>query len=145
MKTTLRQNVRNADRVWYVVDAAGETLGTLATDIALALRGKARVDFTPHVDGGDYVVVLNADQVSVSGNKELSKKYYNHSRYLGHLKTQSLEEVRAKKPARILQDAVAGMLPKTKHRKEQLLRLKLVMNNENPHAAQNPQPLPRFS
>lgn len=96
-KTTLRQNVQNTDRKWFIVDAEGKTLGTLSVIIANTLRGKNRADFTPHVDGGDYVVVLNAHKIAVTGNKETDKKYYRHSGYLGNLKTQSLAEVREKK------------------------------------------------
>lgn len=141
MKTSLRQNVQNTDRQWWVVDAEGKTLGELSVVIADTLRGRRRVDFTPHVDGGDYVVVLNADKVAVTGNKEEDKKYYRHSGVLGNLKTQSLAEVREKDPKRILEDSVGGMLPKTRHRKPQLKRLLLVLGNENPHAAQQCKPL----
>lgn len=138
-KTTLRQNVQNTDRQWFVVDASQKTLGSLATTIADYLRGKNRVDFTPHVDGGNYIVVLNSEKVAVSGNKESQKMYYNHSGYLGHLKKTSLGAVREKNPIRILQDAVAGMLPKTKHRKHQLRRLFLIVGDKNPHEAQKPE------
>lgn len=140
-KTTLRQNVTNGDRKWYVVDAAGKTLGQLSVNIANTLRGKNRADFTPHVDGGDYVVVLNAEKVAVTGNKEEGKKYYNHSGYLGHLKTQTLAEVREKDPLRIMRDAVSGMLPKTKLRAGYLKRLILVEGDVNPHEAQKPMTL----
>jgi large subunit ribosomal protein L13 len=99
------------------------------------------VDYTPHVDGGDYVVVLNADKVAVTGNKEEDKKYYRHSGYIGHLKTQSLGVVREKSPKRILEDAVGGMLPKTRLRAGQMKRLLLVVGSENPHAAQQAKPL----
>ncbi|PID70562.1 50S ribosomal protein L13 [bacterium DOLZORAL124_38_8] len=141
-KTTLRQNVTNSDRKWFVVDAEGKNLGQLAVAITNTLRGKNRVDFTPHVDGGDYVVVLNADKVAVSGNKETGKQYYDHSGYMGHLKVQSLADVRERNPFRIIEDAVAGMLPKTRLRKEQLKRLRLVKSGEeNPYIAQKPEPL----
>ncbi len=141
MKTSLRQNVQNTDRQWWVVDAEGKTLGQLSVAIADAIRGRRRVDFTPHVDGGDYVVVLNANKVAVTGNKEVDKKYYRHSGVLGNLKTQALSEVREKTPRRILEDSVGGMLPKTRHRKPQLKRLLLVLGSENPHAAQQCKPL----
>jgi large subunit ribosomal protein L13 len=141
MKTTLRQNVQNTDRQWWIVDAEGKTLGQLSVAIADTLRGKRRVDYTPHVDGGDYVVVLNADKVAVTGNKEEDKKYYRHSGYIGHLKTQSLGVVREKSPKRILEDAVGGMLPKTRLRAGQMKRLLLVVGSENPHAAQQAKPL----
>jgi len=142
-KTTLRQNVKDADRQWFVIDAEGKTLGQIATDIAVVLRGKHRVDFTPHADGGDHVIVLNADKVGVTGDKENRKLYYRHSGYLGNLKVQALGDVRSKTPERILEQAVSGMLPKNKLRKCYLRRLHLVVNGaENPHAAQKPQPLP---
>jgi len=140
-KTSLRQNITNADRKWFVVDAAGQTLGLLAVKLANVISGRARVDYTPHTDGGDYVVVLNAEKIAVSGNKELDKKYYRHSGYLGNLKTQRLEEVRTKNPRRILHEAVSGMLPKNKLRAEQLTRLLLIIGDKNPHEAQKPEPL----
>ena len=141
MKTTLRQNVKNIDRQWYVVDGMDGNLGKLAVVIANVLRGKNRVDYTPHVDGGDYVVVLNAEKVKVTGAKETQKKYYRHSGYLGNLKVQSLSEVRIKKPTRILYAAVSGMLPKNRLRSAQLKRLLLVIGNKSPHEAQKPIPL----
>ena len=97
-KTTLRQNVSNADRQWFTIDADGKTLGQLATLVADNLRGKNRPDYTPHVDGGSYVVITNVEKVRVTGNKEEDKKYYRHSGYIGNLKTASLKEVRAKDP-----------------------------------------------
>ncbi len=140
-KTPLRQNVTNADRTWFVVDADGKILGKLATAIANTLRGKNRADFTPHVDGGDYVVVLNAEKIVLSGKKEEDKNYYRHSRYIGQLKTQSAKEVREKNPTRILQEAVSGMLTKTKLRNAQLKRLFLIVGDKNPHEAQQCKPL----
>lgn len=137
-KTTLRQNVTNADRSWFVIDAEGQPLGKIAVAVANVLRGKHRVDYTPHVDGGDYVAVINAEKVAVSGNKETQKMYYDHSGYMGSLKSQTLAEIRAKNPTRIIEDAVGGMLPKNRLRTEQLRRLKLVVGSENPHTAQNP-------
>jgi large subunit ribosomal protein L13 len=142
-KTTLRQNVKDGDRKWFIIDAEGKTLGQIATDVAVVLRGKHRVDFTPHVDGGDHVIILNADKVGVTGDKENRKLYYRHSGYLGNLKVQALGDVRTKTPERILEQAVSGMLPKTKLRKPQLRRLHLVVGGaENPHSAQKPEPLP---
>lgn len=140
-KTTLKQNVQNADRPWYVVDAAGKRLGTLAVDIANALRGKNQVDYTPHSDMGGYVIVTNAEKIEVSGHKEERKNYFRHSGYLGHLKIESLKDVRAKKPERILEEAVKGMLPKNRLRKEQMRRLFLVVGSEHKYEAQKPQPL----
>ena len=138
-KTTLRQNVTNGDRTWFTIDAEGKTLGSIAAKAATILRGKNRVDFTPHVDGGDYIVITNAEKVAVSGNKESGKKYYRHSGYLGNLKTELLKDVREKNPTRILEEAISGMLPKTKLRKDQLRRLFLVVGSENPYQAQKPE------
>ena len=141
-KTTLRQNVKAQDRQWYVVDAATENLGRLATRLSRFLMGKHRPDYTPHVDGGDYIVVLNAGEIQISGNKETDKMYSRHSGYLGGLKQRSLKTVRSLKPEQILRDSVAGMLPKNRLRDARIKRLLLVTGSENPHAAQNPQPLP---
>jgi large subunit ribosomal protein L13 len=140
-KTPLRQNVTNADRTWFVVDASEQVLGKLATKIADTLRGKRRVDFTPHVDGGDYVVVLNADKIKVLGKKEEDKTYHRHSRYFGNLKTETVKEVREKNPTRILQGAVSGMLTRTRLRDAQLKRLFLIAGDKNPHEAQQCKPL----
>jgi len=140
-KTTLRQNVQNEDRQWFVVDAEGKTLGKLAVVIADTLRGKNRPDYTPHGDGGAYVVVLNSDKIAVTGNKETDKKYYRHSGVLGNLKVRSLAEVREKTPLRILEKAVSGMLPRNRLRSLQMKRLVLVRGAKNPHEAQKPEPL----
>ena len=140
-KTTLRQNVTNTDRKWFVVDAADKPLGQLAVRIAETLRGKRRVDLTPHVDGGDYVVVTNAAKIKVSGNKEEDKKYYRHSGYLGNLKSRTVKETRKKNPTFILENAVSGMLAKNRHRKNQLRRLFLMADDKNPHEAQKPEVL----
>jgi large subunit ribosomal protein L13 len=139
MKTTLRQNIENADRKWFLVDAKDKTLGELAVLVANKLRGKNKVTFTPHVDDGDYVVILNTEKVRVTGSKEENKKYYRHSGVLGNLKTESLKTVRLKDPKRILKNAVSGMLPKNRLRALQLKRLILVIGDKNPHEAQNPE------
>ncbi len=138
-KTTILTQVSGSSRKWFVVDASSAPLGKLTVQIARALMGKNRVDFTPHVDGGGYVVVLNSEKVRVTGNKETQKMYYRHSGYKGHLKTASLKEVREKKPEQILKQAVSGMLPKNRHRKLRLDRLKLIFGSSNPHEAQNPE------
>jgi large subunit ribosomal protein L13 len=140
-KTPLRQNVTNADRTWFVVDASEHVLGKLATTLADTLRGKRRVDYTPHVDGGDYVVVLNADKIKVTGNKEEDKTYHRHSRYLGQLKTESVKVVREKNPTRLIEGAVSGMLTKTRLRDAQMKRLFLIVGDKNPHEAQQCKPL----
>jgi len=138
-KTTLRQNVKATDRQWFVIDAEGQNLGQLAVVVANKIRGKHRVDFTPHVDGGDYVIILNAEKVAVTGRKEEQKKYYKHSGYLGHFTIKKLSEVREKNPERICLDAVAGMLPKNKLRKDQLRRLFIIVGDKNPYEAQKPE------
>ncbi len=141
-KTTLRQNVQNTDRTWFVVDAEGQTLGRLSVAIANALRGRNRADFTPHVDGGDYVVVVNTEKIKLTGKKEDQKNYYRHSGYLGNLKSRSASEMRSRNPRKIIESSVYGMLPNTKLRDQQMKRLLLVIGNENPHMAQKPEPLP---
>lgn len=138
-KTSLRQNVTNSDRKWYVINAIDKPLGKVAVEVAKTLRGKNRVDVTPHVDGGGYVVILNSEKVKVSGKKEEQKKYYRHSGYLGHLKEKTLKEMRAQKPEFILKNAVSGMLSKNKHRDAQLRRLFIVVGETNPHEAQSPE------
>ena len=135
-KTTLTQNVLNKDRAWIEVDAAKFILGKLAVAIADALTGKARVDYTPHSDMGDYVVVINAEKVQVSRKKEEDKKYYSHSGYMGKLKVCSLKKLRQVHPKDILLKAVSGMLPKNRLRKARLKRLFLVIGDKNPHKAQ---------
>ena len=141
MKTTLKQNVKNADRKWFVLDAAGKRLGKVAVAGANVLRGKNAADFTPHADGGDFLVILNADKIVVSGSKETQKMYFRHSGYLGNLKSANLAELREKNPTRILQAAISGMLPKNRLRAAAMKRLRLVAGSENPHEAQNPTPL----
>ena len=141
MKTIVPKQIEGQDRVWYIVDADGMTLGRLATTIAMTLRGKMKVDFAAHVDNGDYVVVLNADKVVLTGNKLANKIYYRHSGYMGGLKEMTAEEKLKKHPEDILKLAVSGMLPKTKHRAAMLDRLKLYTGTKHAHSAQNPQPL----
>lgn len=125
-------------RQWYVVDAEGKTLGRLATTVAATLRGKHKPTFTPHIDTGDFVVVVNADKVKVTGNKETQKFYYRHSNYPGGLKSESLKDLRQRHPDRIIENAVKGMLPRTALGKQQLTKLKIYAGAEHPHTAQNP-------
>jgi len=139
---TLLTSVKNTDRPWFVVDADGKTLGKLSVVIADTLRGKNKPNFTPHTDGGAYVVVLNAEKIHVSGTKENLKMYFRHTRYIGKLKKEVLKDVRVKNPTRILQEAVSGMLPHTKLRDSQMKRLRLIIGNINPYEAQKPSPLP---
>jgi large subunit ribosomal protein L13 len=129
-------------RDWYVVDAAGLTLGRLATRIAIVLRGKHKPQFTPHVDAGDFVVVVNADKIELSGEKLDTKKYYRYSGFPGGLKTTVARTLRASNPDRMLREAVKGMLPKNRLSSQLLTKLKVYAGNEHPHAAQKPAALP---
>jgi len=129
-------------REWYVVDAEGQTLGRLASVIAQTLRGKHKPVFAPHMDMGDFVIVVNAEKVAVTGQKETQKHYYRHSNYPGGFKAIPLREVRAKHPERILEAAVRGMLPRGALGEQQLRKLKLYVGPNHPHAAQNPRELP---
>ena len=128
----------DVNRQWYVVDATDKVLGRLATKIADKLRGKDKPTFTPHVDGGDFVVVINADKVKVTGNKADQKKYYKHSLYPGGLKEKSFKEVLESSPERIIENAVKGMLPKNKLGKSIIKKLKVYSGSEHPHESQNP-------
>lgn len=139
MKTLMPKQLENDARKWYIVDAKGQTLGRLAAHIATLLKGKNKVSFAPHLDNGDYVIVLNSEKISVTGNKLSQKMYYRHSGFLGGLKTTSLEKLLNKKPTEVLQKAVSGMLPKNKLRQNMMLRLKLVVWNEHTFKAQNPE------
>ena len=124
------------NRKWFVVDAEGKTLGRLSTEIASVLRGKHKVTFTPHVDGGDFVVVLNAEKIVVTGKKAEQKVYRHHTGWIGNLKEISYKRMLAEKPEEIILTAVRGMLPKNKLRSPMMKRLKVYAGNEHPHAAQ---------
>ncbi|MFN2528472.1 MAG: 50S ribosomal protein L13 [Candidatus Baltobacteraceae bacterium] len=126
---------------WYIVDAAGHRLGTLAVRIAKALSGKHKPTWTPHIDDGDFVVVINADKVELGGNKWLQKIYYRHSGYMGGLKTETAQEVREKHPERLIERAVRGMLPTNRMRDVHLTRLKVYTGSAHEHDAQKPAPL----
>jgi len=128
-------------RDWYVVDAEGKRLGRLAAEIARRLRGKHKPEYTPHVDTGDYTVVVNADKVAVTGNKEKDKMYHHHTGYIGNLKSISLDKMRAQAPERIIETAVKGMLPKNALGREMYRKLKVYAGPEHQHAAQQPQTL----
>ncbi len=138
---TYSAHTGEVDQKWYIVDAEGKTLGRIATHIATILRGKNKPTFTPHVDTGDFVVVINADKVAMTGNKWNDEKFYSHSRYFGSLKELSAAQVRKKDPARIVTEAVAGMLPKTKLSKRLILKLKAYAGPNHPHSAQQPETL----
>ena len=130
------------EREWYIVDAEGQTLGRLATQIADRLRGKGKTAFTPHVDTGDFVVVVNAEKIHVTGNKLADKKYYKHSGYPGGLRTRTLREQLDRRPTEVLRVAVKGMLPRNRLGRAQLTKLKIYAGPEHPHEAQAPKPLP---
>ena len=127
-------------REWYVVDAEGQILGRLATQIADRLRGKGKPGYTPHVDTGDFVVVVNADKIAVTGSKLDSKMYYRHSGYPGGLKQRSLREQLERRPTEVIRKAVKGMLPKNKLANQQITKLKIYAGPEHPHDAQEPKP-----
>jgi len=129
------------DRQWWIVDADGQNLGRLSTSIAETLRGKRSPWFTPHVDTGDFVVVVNAERVAVTGQKLRDKRYYRHSGYPGGIRSRTLAEQLARGPEEVIRTAVRGMLPKNRLGRKQLTKLKVYAGPEHPHAAQNPQPL----
>jgi large subunit ribosomal protein L13 len=129
----------DVERAWYVIDADGKTLGKIAVEAAMILRGKKKPTFTPHVDCGDYVVVVNAEKVAVSGKKEDQKIYKSHSGYPGGLKEVPLKVMRAKKPEEIIRHAVKGMMPKGKLGRQMFKKLKVYAGPEHPHAAQKPE------
>ena len=136
---TYSQKSGEISRRWVLVDASEAPLGRLATQIATYLTGKYKPTFTSHVDNGDYVVVINAKNLVVTGNKELDKKYYRHSGFPGGIKEASLAELRSKKPEMIIETAVAGMLPKNKLAVDRMARLKVFAGSEHSHAAQKPE------
>jgi len=133
------------ERRWYVVDAEGETLGRLATRIADTLRGKSKPSYTPHVDTGDFVVVVNADKIAVTGKKLEQKQYYRHSGYPGGLRSRTLAEQLERRPTEVLRMAVRGMLPRNRLARTQISKLKIYAGPTHPHAAQQPEPLPGAS
>ena len=126
---------------WFVVDAEGQTLGRLATQIAGILRGKGKPEFTPHVDTGDYVVVVNAEKIAVTGKKLTDKIYYRHTGYPGGLRSRTLNEMLERRPDEVIRKAVKGMLPNNRLAKQQLLKLKVYAGPEHPHEAQKPKTL----
>jgi large subunit ribosomal protein L13 len=131
----------NRQREWRVVDAEGKTLGRLATQIADALRGKRKPEYTPHCDVGDFVIVVNAEKIAVTGKKLDDKLYHRHSGYPGGLRTRTLSEMLERRPEEVIRKAVKGMLPRNRLARQQLRKLKVYAGPEHPHAAQTPQPL----
>ena len=139
---TWNAKAEDVEREWFVVDAEGETLGRLATRIAETLRGKRKPEYTPHVDTGDFVVVVNAEKIHVTGKKLDDKIYYRHSGYPGGLKQRTLREQLDRRPTEVLRLAVKGMLPRNRLARKQLTKLKIYAGPEHPHEAQRPEPLP---
>ena len=128
-------------RDWFVVDATGKTLGRLSTEIAHRLRGKHKPEYTPHVDTGDYIVVVNAEKIRVTGNKIKDKMYHHHTGYIGNLKSKSLEKMLDEHPERVLEKAVKGMLPRGPLGRQMFKKLRVFAGPEHDHAAQQPIPL----
>jgi large subunit ribosomal protein L13 len=135
---TYSLKIKDISRGWYVVDAENQILGRLATEVARRLSGKHKVLYSPNLDNGDYVVVVNADKFKVTGNKLLDKKYYRHSGYKGGLKVRSLEKMIEEKPTDIIRKAVKGMLPKTALGRKMAKKLKIYTTSDHPHIAQKP-------
>lgn len=138
---TISAKPETVKRDWYVVDAAGKTLGRMAAEIAHRLRGKHKPEYTPHVDTGDYIVVINASQVRVTGNKARDKMYHRHTGHPGGLKSVSFNQLMEKTPERTIEAAVKGMLPRGPLGRAMFRKLKVYAGNEHPHAAQQPQEL----
>jgi len=139
MRTTYMAKPNEVERKWLLIDAAGKTLGRLASEAAALIRGKHKPQFTPHVDMGDYVIIINADKVVLTGKKLQQKKYYRHSQYPGGLKVTTAGEMLNKKPARMVELAVYGMLPKNKLGHKLRTHLKVYAGAEHPHQAQKPE------
>lgn len=143
---TYAQKASEIQRDWHVIDASGQTLGRLATQIAVLLRGKHKPTFSPYIDGGDFVVVVNAEKVHLTGRKPDQKMYYRHSNYPGGFKSTPFRRMLASHPDRILRYAVKGMLPKTRLGRQQITKLRIYSGEKHPHAAQQPivyEPRPR--
>ena len=138
---TFTAKPESVKRDWYVVDATGKTLGRLASEIARRLRGKHKAEYTPHVDTGDYLIVLNADKVAVTGNKRKDKIYYHYTGYVGGMKQATFAEMIARHPERVIEIAVKGMLPKGPLGRAMYRKLKVYAGNEHAHSAQQPQVL----
>lgn len=138
---TFSAKLHEVKRDWYIIDASDKVLGRLATEIASRLRGKHKAEYTPHVDTGDYIVVTNVEKLRVTGRKFTNKKYYSHSEYPGGIKEISFDKLQAKHPARILEKAVKGMLPKNPLGRDMYRKLKIYVGSEHPHAAQQPKQL----
>ena len=141
LQRTFSPTPADITRTWYVIDADGVPLGRLSSEVAQVLRGKNKPTYAPHVDGGDFVIVINADKVHVSGSKETDKIYYRHSGYPGGLRAQTLAEVREKHPERVIETSIRGMLPHNRLGRQMFRKLKVYAGPDHPHVAQSPQPL----
>lgn len=139
--TTYMAKAGSEEQKWYLIDAEGKTLGRLATELASRLRGKHKATFTPHADVGDFLVVINADKVTVTGRKAQDKMYHHHTGYIGNLKSVNFADLLAKKPERVIEIAVKGMMPKGPLGRKMFKKLKIYAGKEHPHEAQQPQPL----
>ncbi|MCE3009825.1 MAG: 50S ribosomal protein L13 [Proteobacteria bacterium] len=139
MNTWMAKN-EEADRQWWIIDASGQRLGRVATHVATLLRGKHKPTFTPHVDNGDFVVVINADKIEMTGTKWEEKKYYRHSRFFGSMKEKTAAQMKVEDPAFIISEAVRGMLPTNKLSYSLINKLKAYSGAEHPHSTQKPQP-----
>lgn len=139
-KKTYSPKGSEINRAWYVVDADGKTLGRLSTEIARVLTGKHKPIYAPHVDTGDFVIVVNAEKTVLTGRKETEKIYYRHSGYIGSLRSETVAEVREKHPRRLIERAVRGMLPKNRLGRRQFTKLKVYAGPDHPHQAQEPSP-----
>ena len=138
MKNTFMQTKENVTRTWYVIDAADMPLGRVASKAAVLLRGKHKVTYTPHVDCGDYVIIINASKVALTGNKLEDKKYYDHSRYVGGLRERNAKEMRENYPEEMIERAVKGMLPHNRLGRSMYKKLFVYAGSEHPHTAQQP-------
>lgn len=138
---TFSANNETVRRDWYVVDASGKTLGRLASEIARRLKGKHKPEYTPHVDTGDYIIVVNAEKIRVTGNKLKDKIYHHHTGYIGNLKSETLEKLLDRHPERVIEKAVKGMMPRNPLGRRMLKKLKVYAGSQHAHAAQQPQPL----
>jgi large subunit ribosomal protein L13 len=139
---TYSPKAKEITRTWYVVDAAGAVLGRLASEVAQVLRGKHKPSYAPHMDSGDHVIVINAAGVRLSGEKDVKKVYYRHSQYPGGLREVAYEQLARERPERVVEQAVRGMLPKTRLGRQMARKLHVYRGTEHPHAAQNPEALP---
>jgi large subunit ribosomal protein L13 len=139
--TTLSAKPAEVRRDWYLVDATGKTLGRLSTEIARRLRGKHKPEYTPHVDTGDYIVVVNAEKVRVTGNKQKDKMYYHHTGYIGNMKSISMDKLLQKAPEQVIEHAVKGMMPKNPLGRAMFKKLRVFAGPEHSHQAQQPRPL----